>query len=354
MLRKIAQPLSLALALGITSSVAPLNVIGSSIAFGSDLKVSKELTQSKNDIIKSSIVNFNTQKDLGVSVNEAVDNFTSNIINNQVTVADLSNFIDSLDSVSEEDKEDFREIKRLAQIGADSEMDSVEFGNFTGRLLETVDPQGLSWSGCAGLTSGVILLVASVVVGIVALTKTAGESRIKKKYQDRRSQRTAQYNSDIAAVHGRLEDIDQEINNLNGDIEQYENLIDEAQSDINYNLGIIAGSEDPEVIKAAGDRIKELNDNIDSYQANIDNAQASIAGLMLEKDDYLDPQYVANRLNALEIDYNADLSAINAEEQSKIDLIPANKKLAKRLGIGAGIGAAIGTYLTIDGARDCR
>jgi DNA repair exonuclease SbcCD ATPase subunit len=354
MLKKIAQPLSLVIALGITSSITPINVIGSSIAFGSELEVSKVLTQNKNDIIKASIVNFNTQKDLGVSVNEAIDGFTNNIINNEVTVADLSNFIDSLKSISDNDKEDFREIKRLAQIGAESEMDSEEFGVFTGRLLETVDPQGLSWSGCAGLASGVVLLVASVVVGIVALTKTAGESRIKKKYQDKRSQRTAKYNSDIAAVHGRLEAIDQEINNLNGDIEQYENQIDEAQSDINYNLGIIAGSNDPEVIKAAGDRIKTLNDNIDSYQAYIDNAQSSIAGLNLEKDDFQNPQFVANRLNALEIDYTADLSAINSEEQSKIDLIPANKRLAKTLGIGAGIGAAIGTYLTIDGTRDCR
>ncbi len=353
MLSKISKPISLALALGIFSSVLPVNLIGSSVAYGQELEIKTEL-KDKSQLIKDSIVNFNTEKDLGLPVNQAVQNFTDSIINNGVTVSDLSDFVNSLDSLTSKDKEEFNEIKRLAQLGAESEMDSEEFGMFAGRLLDTVDPQGLSWSGCAGLTTGIILLVASVVVGIVALTKTAGEERIKKRYQTKKADRQQQYNSDKAYVANRPEAIDQEINRNNRDIEQYENKIDEAQSDINYNLGIIAGSQDPEVIKAAGDRIKQLNDDIDYYQAKIDNVQSKIAGLLLEKEDYQDPQFVANRLNAIEIDYNSDMSAINAEEQKKIDLIPANKRLAKTLGIGAGIGAAIGTYLTIDGSKGCR
>jgi len=77
----------------------------------------------------------------------------------------------------------------------------------------------------------------------------------------------------------------------------------------------------------------------------------AINKLNVEMALYNNPNYVQGQLNLATTDYNNDMNSYNIDEQQDISLIPANKALAKKLGIGAGIGAAIGTYLIIDGAK---
>jgi len=74
--------------------------------------------------------------------------------------------------------------------------------------------EGLSWSGCAGLSIGVILVVTAVVVGIVALTKTKGEARIRRSYSEKRSSRTDTYNQKIFDINNRQQKIQTDIAKL--------------------------------------------------------------------------------------------------------------------------------------------
>lgn len=99
--------------------------------------------------------------------------------------------------------------------------------------------------------------------------------------------------------------------------------------------------------------IELLQGEIQSYQNQITSIQNEIALLQVDRNNYSDPVFVANELANLEADYNADMNAYDVDEANQIALVPDNKALAGKLGIGAAVGLASGTYMTVDGSKDC-
>lgn len=94
------------------------------------------------------------------------------------------------------------------------------------------------------------------------------------------------------------------------------------------------------------------NQEIQKLLADNQTYTNKITALNLELAQWQDPTYVQAQLTLAQNDYNNDMQSYNMEEASDVSMIPENKALAKKLGIGAGIGGAIGIYLIIDGAQD--
>ena len=242
------------------------------------------------------------------------------------------------------------EAKRAAQNvefalkGVSSEsfakMTEAEQASVIGEALKASNAHGVAWTGCAGLVSGVVLIVAAVVVGIIGATKMTGEKRIRSKYAEKRSSLQAQLEADIYNVQNRPTQIQTQISNLTTDI-----------SNANNQISYWQGQLDAALANGNLEAAQAANANIQSYQADVTSYNNQIVSLNNELSLYSNPNYAANQIAAFNTDYASDLAALNSEEANKIALVPENQRIGKGMLLGAGIGAAIGTYLTIDGAQ---
>ncbi len=293
---------------------------------------------SKQRLIKNSVKELKIILDSGrSSVDAVVANFTDQMLAANVEVADLEQFVRMNSSSSEFLK--FQEAIAAAKNNLSEEYDAEEFGQVAGAALNAIDSEGLAWSGCGGLTAGVIILVGAVVVGIIALSKSQGVERLQAKYERKRSSR---YNSYVNEVdyHKNAEYY------INRDINSYKSKINSAQNDISYLTGKLVNEDDADERARIGNQIESLNNDISSYRRKIEN-------LYDKKARYAQPGYRERQIAQALVDYEADIASLISEEERRIALVPRNQELAKTLGIISGISAAIGGYLALDGAQSC-
>jgi hypothetical protein len=223
-----------------------------------------------------------------------------------------------------------------------SAMTESEQAMVIGEALKATNAQGLAWSGCAGLTTGVILVVAALVVGIIGVTKMAGEKRISKRFDEKRNSRTAQYNRDRDNILNREANIQTEITNIGVDIA-------DAQNQINYWEGVLDASLANNDLAAA----QNARSQMEYYENQVSNGLADIARLTVELALYNDPAYAQGRLADLQLDYNQAMASLNQQEANDIALVPENNRIGRGMMTGGAVGAAIGAYLIIDGANGC-
>ncbi len=299
----------------------------------------KKIKVNKTRLITQAAKEF--QKNIhssNLTVNQAVEQFTNVLLESDVTTSDLERFV-RMNSTTEEFLS-FREaLNNAERMMGEEEMTPEEFGSVAGAALSSIQTEGLAWSGCGGLTAGVIIIIGAVAVGIIALTKTAGEERIRARYDRKRANREDQYLADVQWINNRANELEDQINDLNG-------KIDYAQNQIAYLTGQMVNEDSQEQRESIAAQIQQYNRNINTYQTEISKCDD-------ERALYSDSAYRAQRIAEETRDFDYDIAQLFDAEEKQVDLIPANKQLAKTLGIVSGVMAAIGTYFAIDGAQDC-
>jgi hypothetical protein len=290
--------------------------------------------------LQSEVRNLRAQIDRGaVSAEDAIDLFAKSLAEKEVSVADVDAYVKG--RLSAREYRAFKADMDSALAGIDPEKVSAsELGEVVGHALSRVGSEGLSWGSCATTWTGVGAIIATVVVGIIAIIKAKSDKSIKEDHERDRTYETAEGQrwigraenwetrlpSDIASSADSLADAADDVayyssrlSNLDPEDDEYsryENLLRDARSQVN---------------RLQAD-IRRMNEMLQRYRANPEAAPAEALQLRAQLE--------------------ATIARINAEELQALAEAPANRRLAGHLGIGAGIGAAAGTYLIIRGVRD--
>ena len=300
-------------------------------------------TSGKSDSIKDEMKNFKVLVDSGaMQPHDAVTVLAKNLVDKGVGFADIDAYVKERTTRTE--YKAFKTSFESAMSGINAQnMTSAELTQAMAQSLSSQNVEGLSWSGCGGMATGIVLLVAAVVVGVVAIVKSQGSARITASYESQKTTRTSQYNSDYANMQNEPQIIQSQMQTNTNTI-----------SSNNVQIAVLTGeiatasSSDPNYSA----NIQTWAGQIQSITVDNQNLANSNTSLNLQLAQWNDPTYMQTQLDTLTYNYHSDETTITTEESSAISLVPANQALAKGLGIGAGIGAAIGLYLVIDGAHD--
>ena len=298
--------------------------------------------EGKAEIIRNALSDAQMAVGMGVSTETAVKNMATSLVKEGASMSDIDAYVQENSTFDEYVA--FRTTMESSFKGVDaSNLNEKELGMAITAAIASTKTEGLAWNGCAALGSGIALAVVAVVIGIVALVKSKGVERIKANFQDKRNARTNTFNSDYAYY----ENIE---THLQSDIATYQNYRNQAAMDAAKYLGQATAYANSGNSAAAADALKKAdaaNKDVAYYDGKIAETQTTL-------NSYINnPNLKAQKLAQLTADYNADIAAYNAEEKAKIDLVPANQRLAKILGGVAG-GLAIPAGLLIGfGARDC-
>ncbi len=308
---------------------------------------SAAVSQSRLTLIESALYTFKSDIDFGrMSLASGAQQFADHLYQNGITSAEIQGYVRANSSPKE--MESFEAALATSMKGLKGTsletLSEKERAQVLALAIQSTRTEGVSWSGCTGATIGVILIVAAVVVGIVAITKSAGERRIQARFDDSRASRSQQYLADKTNLLNEKQ-------NLQREIGQAQSSITYNNNQISYYTGVLAGAnlntpEGQATAQNAQAKLKYFQD-----QNSILNSRISELNLKLALFD--NPQYMNTRLSALEQDYELDMRQFDVDEANAIALVPENQRLARGLGIGAGVGGAIGTYLAIDGFQSC-
>jgi hypothetical protein len=347
-----------AMAVILTAQTTPNSGFLISSANAQDLKLNvASSTVSKVSVIKAAYSQFKKNVDFKLLTSkQAIELFTNTLVEKNVTESDMADFVKAY-SDSPETYKQYAQSIEAAKLSLDgAELTPEEFGMFAGQSLEMFDTEALKWSGCAGLGVGVVLIIGAVTMGIIALVKTEGEDSIRDKFAERKRTQDRNHQANLNYINNAESEIQGDINAAFGDIDLQNEKIDQAQSDLAYWNGVLAGSlrnDDLLGAQEANDQISILSQNIEKHQEYIVAIQNDIQAMNIELDNYQDPAYAQAQLDAEVASYNQASINLSNEEESRVALIPTEKKRAKTLGIAAGVSAAIGAYLVIDGNSDC-
>jgi hypothetical protein len=303
-------------------------------------------------VITESIIIFNTQMDLGVGHEKGLKDMMKVLIDNKINTSQLSTYVLGNKELTDIQKQNYSNLLNES-YGYFDKMDPKELGILMGETIDIFNPQGLSWSGCASLGVGITTLVAAIVVGIVAITKSAGSSRLEARYERRRGKRTDEYEDRLEWLEDPINSINNDINYTTNEIRRLRREIDQAYRDLQYwNLRIIS-DDDPSF---ALSQVNSLNLQISQDRNTVRIYSTTIQSLLSERDKHNnDPTYVVTlRANATS-SFNIDISALNIELETQLDLIPKSQALSRKLGIGSTLGLAVGGYFLYDGIKgNCR
>jgi hypothetical protein len=306
--------------------------------------------EGNGDLIRSELRDYKIRVESGAMKPEAsIEVMTQSLVAKNIGLADIDAYVRSI--ASEKEYRSFKKTLSSALKGVNPESLSQEqMSEILASTLQSSEVEGLAWSGCAGIGVGVILVVAAVVTGIVALTKTRGEMRIRRDFANRKQNRTSQYTD-------RVNEINNKPQFLQGEINRNQGYINSNNQKISVLTGQVSGAlqanpncaADPNCINT----VNGWNQEIQRLMADNQTYTNRIAALNLELAQWQNPTFVQGQLQLAKTEYDQDMSALEMDEANAIALVPANKALAGKLGIGAGVGAALGTYLIIDGAQGC-
>ena len=328
----------------VTSVLLLTTFTGSAYAGPSDTGTSyKNLvgsTSGKSEVIKDEIKNFQVLIDSGaMEPHQAVDTFSKNLTDEAVSFSDLDAYVKERSTRDEYGK--FQASFETAMAGVDARnITATEMSQVSAQLLTSQASVGLSWSGCAGIGVGVAILVAAVVVGIVAIVKSASVAQVTADYENQISNAKSSYYHGVIDIQNQPQTSVNEIagnngtiENNNGNIRSLENQINNLDPNTaNYDGIIQSWTNEENNLIASNNQLVQDNNNLNANMSN-----------------WNDPNYKAAQLASYRVTATDYIASLQTDEVTAIQMVPADQVLAKSLGIGAGIGAAVGIYLLVDG-----
>lgn len=244
--------------------------------------------------------------------------------------------------------------------------------------MEASQKTGLSWKSqsCNDTTKlgiGIALGVVALVGGIVAISLSKSDKKIKKNFDNDKQARKNQYLDTQYYITNAPQILTQQngtlvqnIANLQGDISQYQQSINEAEIEINQvNTTFQVAAENG--ITLSPEKIQELKDKKTAAENKKSNASSAIQsaytriseiGIEIAKNEqkidyYSNPANVNYELDAAEVVYNSDLLNIEQDYQNALALAPGKRKAAPWVGVGAAVSAGVGTTLILTRNKGC-
>ncbi len=264
----------------------------------------------------------------------AMAQFAEELVLNDISIDDMDHFV--LRTQTPRDYAKFQDAVAGAMngVGERAALSGREFADVMGVAVRGASNDGLAWSGCGMNYAGVALLLGAVVVGIIALTKTKGSEKIQQDYQSRKQIRQKQYNDQRYDVENFQIVIPNQIVKINGQISA-------ANQRIAYLQGQLSVL-DPNSAAAI-----DAKDEIASKQKQVTAWNTQVVDLSLRMAFLTNDQNRNAELAQLDLEFQTDMTELNQDEATALDMIPRNKKLAKTLGIVAGASAVLGTVLVV-------
>lgn len=328
------------------SRIALVNLIAMSVLSNSTLSYAGQIKNShavNKSSAESIIVNAikSLKKDIetkNLPIEVAAATFTDSLIASQVTVSDLDSFVKTTSSAKEYAA--FRTMVDLAKSSTPSgELSSHEFGMIASEALKGLDSTGLAWTGCTSKAVGGFIVIGAVVVGIIAVTKTINEEKVRSKYISDRSGSQAIYDNQVLFHSNRVINLEFEMGTMDTKIQQN-------NVQIAYYQGLMDQESDSALRLNYTKQINFLRDNNLMIEGNK-------AKLRFELETYKTPGHVQMKIGQAKLNFDIETRDSFAAEERAVERIPADKEYAAKLGVAAGVGAALGTYMIISGARDC-
>jgi hypothetical protein len=347
--------ITLTLALAISAQALPLSNLGVSSAFANPTETVEKKTEnesSKFKIIQSAIRSYNVILDKTGDKNAATMALAEGLAQSEsISANDLKRYIGFRVGENSQTYKSFQAAVEVAVSDLDvsqSNLSEQELGNLIGSALTKVEAQGLQFLGCANLPVGIVVAVAAVVVGIVALAKSKSEDSIARKY-DKDIYELEQYSrlrSDrltnaTAAITER--------NEAQASARDLQKTIDRILMEIPYYNGVLNSSlesNNVEVARNALATIERLHADLASSRSQLESLNARILQINKNWGNILDYHY--SQFSSEMDKINREIESLNEKKQRKIEMVPIQKKQAMKLGIAAGIGAGLGIFLIID------
>jgi len=310
-----------------------------------------------------------------VKPTDAIDQFSQSLVNNKTSLADVEVFAKTQMTAAQFAA--FQNHMATALNGIDpSTLTASETGDLVAHSLSDLHKEGLYWSGCASVWTGVAVIAAAVVVGVIAIGKSKSVTSIQSDYQKQISDTQAQnaqdiantiggYNNDIVFRENWKTSIPNAINGDNADMLNKQNDLQNLQSQYDSDL---AEWNNPNTSSIRMDalffQMPNLKQSIDGDRTAITDDINNISSLESELTTYLaNPGQVA--IDVANDGTSRDATVAQLQQQLPIDIqnlqnkegqavanAPSDQSLGKTLGIGAGIGAAIGTGLIVYGITE--
>lgn len=293
---------------------------------------------SKAEILDQALYTFKQELKNGAQHEKSIEVFANKLVETGIGIKDIKTYVRVHSTPEDYAKFETELNAALGSVKVENAT-SEELNLALRGALASVNPQGLAFTGCAGLAGGIVLGVGAIVVGIVALTKTKGEARIRSQYLNRMNNLSQDYQNEKYRIENRVRDIDLDIVAKNRQIASNNQRI-------SYLTGAIANSSDTVKIQQYAQELQNLT-------AQNNDLNMKIAGLTTERAQYADDSYRNQLLTQLQSQYELDYAQLQTERDNRIKMVPTEKALAGKLGIVAGVAAAAGTLLIIDGAGDC-
>lgn len=323
-----------------------------------------------------------SEMDLGKTMQgESVQKFADALIASNVSVHEIDGYVKS--KLTAKEYAAYEKQSKVMMKGLDPEkMTPNEFSQVVTRALEVTQPKALTWSSCSTLTVGVLIAVAAVVVGIVAIAKRKidkiTEDGLYNDWQNKNSSINSTYNDTKSKLDDPQGYFNRKINSAKSSISSDESSIDNLEGRINSAQNSIsslryelAHTDDEDEQSRLRSRINSYQSDIERYQREISDYQDDISDsyndidrYYSEKQRYLDPQVVINERAALEAWLPQAL--VSAEQNYQISLkdMPVNNekidrdnvkiaKTKKTLGIIAGVGGGASLAIILSSAGKC-
>ncbi len=309
------------------------------------------------------------------AIEKALDEFGQRLVKNQVTMKEIEAFVKARTTARE-----YREFQvRLAASLKGIDPSSLKPEELTGVLLEGLGrtrSDGLSWSGCVGLSLGVTAIIIALVVWFSSTVKVKSDEEIKTDYIRRRASTNSSADSSIkwyqtweTSIPGSIRSAEREIRDLNyrlttigSDISAAESRVRSAEFDLSR---IDANNPDNSfALQTARDEVDRRRRELDAFitelneiPGRIRSEENSIDSLRARFARYTaNPQLAIDDANAVDIRRHQRLAELDAEELAAIAAIPGElarqQERQRRNRTWAAVGAAIATYFVVDGAID--
>jgi hypothetical protein len=265
----------------------------------------------------------------------------ANFVKEYAEFEDYITYLDSIERAKEDlDGEDFTP-EEFSQIAASS--------------LTTLNQESLRWSGCASLGVGVVLLIGAVTMGIIALVKSKGETKIREEFAQEERRLDGVNEDNVYFIENHETEIPRRIHNHEDNITAKEYAIDRAQDEIASLRRELSYSSLTDERRTDIEReISHIGSDIAVYRSSISYSNSRINWLENESINYdIIPGWGQQQLDIEALRYRLSIESNSAALQTRIDGIPEEHRQARILGVAAGVSVIIGTVMTINGAQDC-
>lgn len=334
----------------------------------------------------------------GTDSTDVMNRFVQNLLDHNVGVADVDQFVQG--QLSAKEYKSFQKYMSTSMAGLDpNTLSSEEFGQIVEQALKATQSKGLTWSSCSTMTGGIVLGVAALVVGIVALAKSKIDFEAKKLITPQ--DLTATRDGEIKAAtnsyknkslilrdpqtyyNGKIQTAYVEIGLNSQSIQEYQLRRSDAEnrlSNLEYQYSQALTDDDRYYYSNEIDKVER---QITKYNESISNLQSNNRYLLSDINSYTqkliyysDPATVAAERAELELWYPQALAT--AENKFQVSLANLDKtnelirednearrieieeknvdiaKTKKTLGIIAGVGGAASLAVILSSLSSCQ